>query len=38
MVYKRTDTTTFFGTFVNRATTFRYPRIYSFVWLRLLGQ
>lgn len=28
MVYKYADTITFFGIFVNRATIFRYPRIY----------
>lgn len=28
MVYKCADAITFFGTFVNRATIFRYPRIY----------
>ena len=28
MVYKCADTITFFGTFVNRATIFPYPRIY----------
>ena len=28
MVYKCADTITFFGLFVNRATIFRYPRLY----------